>query len=420
MGAKGYGRVRVHLGRVITPLASGEWQEFSPGFLAVGEDGGVVSCGEWDGSAKGRFSQAEVVDHLPCVISPGFVDAHIHLPQLDARGMAGYRLLEWLERYIYPAEMAFEDTKLARCTARRFLRELVANGVTTAAIYSSVHFEATQVVFEEAAAFGYRAVIGKVLMDRNAPASLLQDPEKAIEESIALCERWHGYQNRLFYAFTPRFAPSCSDRLLRLAGEAAASLGAYVQTHLSENLEEVELVKGLFPHSSSYTEVYLEAGLLGERTVVGHAIHLEPRELEILSSTATKVAHCPSSNLFLHSGRMNLPLIEKEKIPVALGSDVGAGPSLSPFEVMRDAYYLNITRPSKLFFYATRGGAEVLGMEDRVGSFEEGKEADFVVIDPRPVKEAGSPLEELFSRLIFWGQKNLVVATYVRGRRLFP
>ncbi len=400
-------------------MGSGEWQEFSPGFLAVNGDGLVVSCGPWDDAARQRFSQADVVDHSPCLISPGFVDVHLHLPQLDVRGMAGYRLLDWLNRYIYPAEMAFQDTDLARRVSQRLFRELVANGITTAAIYSSLHFEATQIAFEVADDVGYRAIIGKVLMDRNAPDSLLQEPEAAIEESLVLCERWHGHEGRLFYAFTPRFAPACSQKLLGMAAEAAEIQRAYIQTHLSENRAEVELVKSLFPQYPSYTRVYLETGLLGERTVVGHAIHLSEEELGLLRSSGTKVAHCPSSNLFLHSGRMNLPAMEDLGVPVALGSDIGAGPTLCPFEVMRNAYYLNMVPPLRLFFYATAGGARVLGMEDRIGSFSPGQEADFVVINPTPVAPPGLPLEHLLSRLIFRGHQGLIVATYVRGRRLY-
>ncbi len=408
----------VYLARIFNPLGPAEFEEFNPGFLAVDETGRIKDYGEWDREAAHRWRDAELLDYRPRLICPGFIDVHLHLPQLDARGRDGAELLEWLERYIYPAERAFKDPEVARATARRLLRELVANGVTIAGIYSSVHYEATEAAFAEAAEFGYRALIGKVLMDRNTPPDLREPADEGLAASIALCERWHGHDGRLFYAFTPRFAPACSEELLRRAAQAAHEHKAYIQTHLSENERELETVRQLFPNYSNYTEVYFKTGVLGPRTIVGHAIHLSEEEYELLARTGTKVAHCPSSNLFLHSGRMRLEEMDRHGIAVALGSDIGAGPSLSPFAVMRDMYYLNTVTPVRAFYHATLAGAYALGLADKIGNFAVGKEADFVVLDPSALVDPEADIRTVLAQLIFRGDDRQVVATYVRGRKL--
>jgi guanine deaminase len=333
--------------------------------------------------------------------------------------MISNSLLEWLERHIFPAEMKFSDPGLARNVAREFFSALLRNGTTTAAVYSSPHRESTDIAFEEAAKSGIRAVIGQVLMDMNGPEELLTTPEKAVEDIRGVASRWHGFDGRLFYAVTPRFAVSCSMALMKAASEIARGMNLYVQTHLSEQLGEIAEVKRLFPGFGSYTEVYLRAGLLGEKTIVGHAIHLNDGERKLLAETRTKIAHCPSSNFFLHSGVMDLKAHESFGLTVALGSDVGAGPFVSMFNVLRDAYYANAMSPAKAFHLLTMGGARVLGIENRIGSLETGKEADFVVLNPEPLASIHDDLEVLLSRLMILGDERNVVATYVRGKRLW-
>ncbi|WP_048148764.1 guanine deaminase [Palaeococcus ferrophilus] len=383
-------------------------------YMSVDDEGRIV------GLSRGKPAiTGELVDYSEYLILPGFIDAHIHLPQLHKRAMVSDSLLEWLERYIFPAEMEFSDADFARKVAREFFSTLIRNGTTTAVVYSSPHRGATEVAFEEAMKSGMRTVIGQVLMDMNGPEELLTTPERAASDIRAVASRWHGFDGRLFYAVTPRFAVSCSMELMRTASEVADRMGLYVQTHLSEQMGEIEEVRKLFPWAKSYTDVYHEAGLLGERTVVGHAIHLSDRERAILARTGTKVAHCPSSNFFLHSGVMDLRAHERLGLTVALGSDVGAGPFLSMLEVLRDAYYANAMSPAKAFHLLTMGGARALGMEDRIGSLEVGKEADFVVINPEPLAEAGEDVEVLLSRLMILGDERNVAATYVRGRELW-
>ncbi|WP_297437557.1 guanine deaminase [Thermococcus sp.] len=405
--------MKVYHGRILSfedPTSPREY-----GYMAVDDNGRIVSLSHERQDVGGEF-----VDYSGYLILPGFVDAHIHLPQFHRRAMISNSLLEWLERHIFPAEMKFSDPSLARNIAREFFSALLRNGTTTAAVYSSPHRESTNIAFEEAAKSGIRAVIGQVLMDMNGPEELLTTPEKAVEDIRGVASRWHGFDDRLFYAVTPRFAVSCSMALLKAASEIARRLNLYVQTHLSEQLGEIAEVMRLFPGFESYTEIYLRAGLLGEKTIVGHAIHLDDRERKLLAGTRTKIAHCPSSNFFLHSGVMDLEAHERFGLTIALGSDVGAGPFISMFNVLRDAYYANAMSPAKAFHLLTMGGARVLGMEDRIGSLEPGKEADFVVLNPGPLASIHDDLEVLLSRLMILGDERNVVATYVRGKRLWP
>ncbi|MFQ6090448.1 MAG: guanine deaminase [Candidatus Bipolaricaulia bacterium] len=411
---------KIYLGRVFNPRGPEEFEELHPGYLAVDAEGRITDYGPWDDGARRRFGGAELVGYGDRLILPGFIDVHLHLPQLDVRGCDGAELLEWLEKYVYPAESAFADPDVARATARRLFQELARNGTSCAAIYSSIHAHSTEIAFEEAADFGIRAIIGKVLMDRNASPELEEDPNQAIEESLKLYERWENYdRGRLHYAFTPRFAPACSEGLRRRIGEVARERRTYIQTHLAETEAELRWVRELFPRYKSYTEVYHRLGILGPRTVVGHAVHLGEDEYRLLAETGTKVAHCPSANLFLHSGRMRLWKMDEHRIEIGLGSDIGAGPSLSMFDLMRDMYYLNRVSPLRAFYHATLGGARVLGLEKEIGSFAPGKEADFIVVDPSPLIDPGADMRAVLSQLVFRGDDRQINATYVRGRRLY-
>lgn len=353
------------------------------------------------------------------LILPGFVDLHTHYPQLEVRGRYGATLLEWLKRYVFPEEATFSDPRKAERVARQFFSELFRAGVTTAVLFSTVHEEATDIAFRVAQEMGARAVIGKVMMDREAPEALLENPEISLERSLHLFRRWNGVEERLYYAFTPRFAISCSDRLLRMAGEAAAEHGAFVQTHLAETEEEVRQVQTLFPGVPTYTEVYERAGLLGPRTIVAHAIHLSERERALLAQRQVRIAHCPASNFFLRSGRMDLWALKRYGLIVGLGSDVGAGPYFSPFAHMRDACYTNPLSPAEAFYMATRAGAEALGWEDRIGDLLPGMEADFIVVDPSRLIRPDAPVEEILPQLIFRGDEREIRRTVIRGREVY-
>ena len=405
--------MRVYKGRILSFEDPSSPKEYR--YMAVDGDGKIAALSNERPPVGG-----ELIDYSGSLILPGFIDTHIHLPQLRERAMISDSLLEWLERYIFPAEEKFADPEFAREVSREFFSGLLRNGTTTAVVYSSSHREATKIAFAEAMRSGIRAVIGQVLMDMNGPEELLTTPERATEDIKAVASRWHGFDGRLFYAVTPRFAVSCTMELMRAAAEVAREMNLYVQTHLSEQTGEIEEVMRLFPNAKSYTDVYRRAGLLGERTIVAHAIHLSDRERKVLAETGTKIAHCPSSNFFLHSGVMDIKAQERAGLTVSLGSDVGAGPFLSMLEVLRDAYYANVMDPFKAFHLLTMGGARALGMEDRIGSLEVGKEADFVVINPEPLAGVDDSLEVLLSRLMVLGDERNVSATYVRGERLWP
>lgn len=430
------------------------------GGLLVGEDGRIKAAGAFEKIAA-THPGLEVTDLRPHWILPGLVDLHAHLPQLEAVACDGLELLPWLEAHIFPAEAHFADPDHARRISKRYLHDTLALGTTTAVLYGSIHAEATESIFQEAERCGIRAVIGKTMMDRHAPQALEERTEASLRESELLCEAWHGRDHgRLGYAFTPRFAPSCTADLMEGVGQLAAKHGAFVQTHLSENLQELAWVKSLFPEAASYTDVYRRFGLLGPRTLLAHGIHLSPQERALLLESGASLVHCPSSNAFLQSGIMPLRNWLAEGLSVGLGSDVGAGPSLSMFKEMAqactasklrragqqvqaarvwgldgfsDAQKLALCEALDLgpdaaldavgaFHLATRGGAAALGWEDRIGGLDAGLEADFLVVDVRrsdPLGEVpGNPALAL-ARLIYRSDPQMVRQAFVRGRRCF-
>lgn len=406
-------------GRLITPLATEDVLDLFPAWLAVDAAGLVLGLGA--GSPPEALRGFEVTDLRRFVGVPGFVDTHLHFPQIDARGQGGGDLLEWLHRYIFPTEEACSDPRVARRLAARTFRELARHGVTTAAVFGSPHAEATDAAFAEAQRSGLRIFLGKTMMDRHAPAGLLQTREENIEVSIRLCRRWDGEsRGRVRYAFSPRFAPTCSFELLRDAALAAREMGVLVQTHLAESRSEVEWVRALFPGSRSYTDVYRAAGLLSPGTVLAHAIHLDAEDWALIRSHRAAVAHCPTSNFFLRSGRFDLERAVREDVRFGLGSDVGAGPSFSPFDVMRHSLYLAPLAPSDALHSATLGGAEALGVAGCAGSLQVEKEADVAVLDPEQVDiRLDAPLESLLGALIHRGGARAVVGTVARGEWVY-
>ncbi|MBI3392289.1 MAG: guanine deaminase [Nitrospirae bacterium] len=388
---------------------------YGDGALVVDPDGKIESLGPW----HGRSSGGRIHDHRPALLLPGFVDCHFHIPQIDVRGRYGFSLLEWLDRFIYPAERACADPETARDAARRAFQSLMAHGTTTVAAYTSCHVQAAHAAFEEAEAAGIRAVIGNPLMDRETPPDL-----RAGVDALAACEeiasRWEGKAGRLFYAFTPRFAVSCTPALLAASAEAARRTGCRIMTHLAENEEEVRRVRSLFGGDRSYAAVYDSFGLLGPGTIVAHAIHVTAEDSDLLARAGASVAHCPSSNFFLRSGRMDIGMLDNHGVIIGLGTDVGAGPSFSLWETMRDMLYTNEKTPARAFSTATRGGAGALGLWDRIGDFSAEKEADFCVYDVPPGLTAGSESrpDELIAALIFTEGGAKPREVWIGGRRI--
>lgn len=431
------------------------------GLLVVDAQGRIEALGPAEDLLP-RYPGHPVEDLRPCWILPGLVDLHVHLPQHEAVAMDGLELLPWLETFIFPAEARFREVEVARNAARRFFESLLFRGTTTAVVYSTVHAEATHAAFEEAERLGNRLVMGKVMMDRHAPEFLQEETAASLAQSQALCEAWHGRDGgRLAYAFTPRFAPTCSPELMKGAGELAARHGAYVQTHVSENLQELDWVKELFPEAEHYTDVYRRMGLLGSKTLLAHGIHLRAPERRMIRESGATVVHCPRSNAFLKSGIMPLRRWLDEGLQLGLGTDVGAGPSLSMWAeaafactasklrwaerqnmaarlklqgVLDERSRAEVIRvlglysdapldPLEAFRLATLGGAEALGWADRIGSLEAGKEADLVVVDPRVVDPAPDrgpePPERVLSRMLYREHPGMIRATYVRGRKCY-
>ena len=318
------------------------------------------------------------------VWSPGFIDTHVHYPQTMIIGSASGPLLTWLETSVFPEEGRFADLDYARRVAERFCDQLLRQGSTSAAIYSSSHPGATSVLFEALERRGLRAEAGLTLMDRGAPDELLRPKEEATEAMEALFERWHGHdEGRLRFCVTPRFGLSCTPGLLKAAGRFAQDKGLWVQTHISENPLEIEATAEAFPTSRDYLGMYEDMGLLSERTLLAHCIWLSEREWARCAEVGARVTHCPDSNFFLGSGQMPLATALNHELSVGLGSDVGAGRSFSLRKACARAYDASrITKsevsPEELLWLATRGGALATGRADEVGCVAPGYEADLV------------------------------------------
>jgi len=366
------------------------------------------------------------------LIMAGFIDCHVHFPQMQIIGAGGELLLDWLEKYTFVAEQRFDDPGHGREVARFFLDQSLRNGITTSAVYCTVHTESVDALFEEALALGLRTIGGKVLMDRNAPGNLLDTARTGYDESEALIERWHGH-GRLLYAVTPRFAVTSSPAQLEAAGALKAKHpDCFVQSHVAENRREVEWIRELYPERKHYLDVYDHYGLLGERAIYGHGIWLSEGELRRCHETGTAIAHCPTSNFFLGSGSLDLrnALARDRPLRVGLATDLGAGTSFSMLQTMNEAYktaqlHGYTLRAAHAFYLATRGTAHALYLDDTIGSVAPGIEADLVVLDLKstPLIEYrmrhAADLEEALSVQMTLGDDRAVRATYAGGRRVY-
>ena len=359
----------------------------------------------------------------------GFIDCHVHYPQTGIIGSYGEQLIDWLDKYTFVAEQQFADKAHAREVARVFLRECLRAGTTTAAVYCTVFPQSVDAFFEESAKLGTRMIAGKVLMDRNAPAALIDTPTRGYDESRALIGNWHG-NGRQLYAVTPRFAPTSSPEQMEMAGALwNEHPGTYLQSHIAETRDEAGWVKSLYPACSGYLDVYDRYRQLGKRAIYGHGIWLTEDELRRCHDTGTAIAHCPTSNLFLGSGCFDLGNAKKAERPVKVGlaTDLGAGTSFSMLQTLNEAYKVAQLSGSALssghaFYLATRGSAEALDLKDTIGSLAPGMEADLVVLDLKstPVIEyrmryCKDLAEALFVQMTM-GDDRAVLATYVAGR----
>lgn len=370
-----------------------------------------------------------VHEHGDALILPGFIDTHIHYPQTDVIGSAGRDLLDWLEHYTFPAERRFEEIDHARTAAEFFFDELARNGTTTAQVLGTVHKAATDVFFAAAAARNLRMIAGKLLMDRHCPEYLRDTPVDGERHTRELIEKWHGHA-RLHYAITPRFAPTSSNEQLASAGRLAHDYpDVFIHTHLAENPDEVNWVRQLFPDTRSYLDVYDRAGLLRERATYAHCIYLDTADRERMAATGSSAAFCPTSNLYLGSGLFDIAAADAAGLKFALATDVGGGTSFSMLRTMGEAYKVaqllkQRVSPLRMFYLATLGGARTLGLNDRIGQFRPGHEADFIVLDGRATAlmarrfDQSPTLQERLLLLATLGDDRNVAATYILGQRV--
>ncbi|AQM67379.1 Guanine deaminase [Vibrio campbellii] len=400
------------------------YQYFEDGLLVI-EDGHIKAIKAFSESDSTQYQ--EIVDHRGKLIVPGFIDTHIHYPQTQMIAAYGEQLLEWLETYTFPTEKQFEDKAHAKAISQFFINELLKNGTTSALVFGTVHPQSVEALFEEALDKNMRIIAGKVMMDRNAPNYLLDTPETGYQESKSLINKWHN-QGRLQYAITPRFAPTSTPEQLAAAGKLKAEYpDVYVHTHLSENKSEIEWVKSLFPDREGYFDVYEHYGLAGKRSIFAHAVHLTDKEWRAFQRTDSVISFCPTSNLFLGSGLFDLEKAEQKGVRVGLGTDVGAGTSFSQLESLNEAYKIMQLQGKKLsafkgLYLATLGGATSLSLDDKIGNFEAGKEADFVVLnwaatDLQKLRyQHSKSLEDKLFALMMLGDERNVEATYIAGK----
>ena len=429
LGSKQPGELTAYLGHIVSPTGPESYSDFRCGAMLVDAAGTIAGIGPWSQLRQKYRSVRRIVDFGKRLLIPGLVDMHLHLPQITQIGRSGQSLLGWLEEYIFPAEARFLDSAHALRVATWFFDELVRNGTTTACVFTTIHAEASEIAFRVAASRGNRVIMGKVMMDANAPESLSEDSSLALHQSEELCRRWHGHDGgRLLYAFTPRFALTSSSNLLSGTGSLWSKFpGTYLHTHLAENQEEVLLVKRQFPGSRSYTDVYQSHGLLARNSIFAHSIHLDQHDLTCLAETKSALAHCPSSNFFLKSGAFPYEQVKQVGVSCGLGSDVAAGPGLCLFGVMKDAAYMQADlwiSPAELLYLGTLAGARALNLDQKVGSLLPGKEADFLVINPGRKSCIQADIldrttDEILSSLVYLGDDRLVEATYVRGRAVY-
>jgi guanine deaminase len=401
------------------------YEYFEDGVLVI--ENGLVNKVGHAADLLPTLKGVEFTEYQDSLITPGFIDTHIHYPQTGMIASYGEQLLDWLNTYTFPTEQQFADKAHASDVAGIFLKELLRNGTTTALVFGTVHKQSVDAFFEAAERLNLRMIAGKALMDRNAPDYLTDTAESGYADSKELIERWHG-KGRLHYAVTPRFAPTSTPEQLTLAGKLLGEYpDLYMHTHLSENRKEIEWVKALFPERKGYLDVYDHYKLIGARSVFAHGVHLCDDECKRLAETGSAVAFCPTSNLFLGSGLFDLNKLEAHGVRVGLGTDVGAGTSFSQLQSLNEAYKVMQLQgkkldPFKSLYLATLGGANALYLDDKLGNFASGKDADFVVLDYNATPlisyrmQQAKTLEEILFALIMLGDDRAIKETFAAGQ----
>ncbi|WP_457646569.1 guanine deaminase [Profundibacter sp.] len=398
---------------------------------AVLVEGGNISATGTADDLRAAHPQAKITDYGDALIMAGFIDAHAHYPQTGIIASWGKRLIDWLNTYTFPEEIRFADPSYAAQTAARYLNLTAANGTTTVASFCTIHPASVDALFQAAAARGQRIVAGKTCMDRNAPDGLLDTAQSAYDDSRALLEKWHGL-GRASYAITPRFSPTSTPEQLEALGALwAEHPDCLMQTHLSEQTDEIEWVQRLFPKARDYLDTYETFGLLREGGLFGHAIHLTQREKARLREVDAALIHCPTSNTFIGSGLFQMGALMAAGHRIGLATDTGGGSSFSMLRTMAAAYEIGqltgtSLHPAQLLWLATCGSARALRLDDRIGNLAAGIEADLVVLDlaatpaiAQRSERANDFWEQVFPTIMM-GDDRAVVATWINGKPVLP
>ena len=401
--------------------------EYLPDAITVMRDGRVHAVGAADALLPTLGPDVLVDDQRGRMLVPGFVDTHVHYPQVDVIASYGTQLLDWLNRYTFPAELAFAERAHADVAANFFLDRVLENGTTTAAVFCTVHPQSVDAFFTASEARGLGMIAGKCLMDRHAPEGLTDTADTGYRDSKALIERWHGHA-RSRYAITPRFAPTSTLPQMQAMGRLAREHpDVYIQSHVAENRAEIAWVNELFPGHRSYLDVYDHYGLLRDRAIYAHCIHLDDADRARMTAAGATPSFCPTSNLFIGSGLYNLQQALAAGNAVSVGTDIGGGTSYSMLRTLGEAYKVQqllgtSLSPAYALYLATLGGARALSLDDEIGSIMPGKFADFALLDPaatpllaRRTTLRDDPLDTFFA-LMTLGDDRAIAATYASGR----
>ena len=415
-------------GTLLQPQSSTECKITADGIVRIGDDGRFAEIGT-DKKASG-----DVIGGRGCWILPGFIDAHLHLPQWDRRGLDGLSLFDWHDKVVHPAEARFKDAAFAEKLADDFVDGMIDHGTTTVAAFGSPFAKATEKEFEVFARRGLRAVYGMMLNDTNCPDELMVPADKALDQARELAAKWHGAEDgRLSYAFNPRQPTCCSEKLMRGAAALADMLKCYIQTHAGESVAEVAAVRESFPDSIDDIELFAEMGLLTPRTLLGHGVVLNHEQRNQVAETRTALVHCPTANLFLEAGLMDYVAHRKAGIRLALGSGIAGGPdpfmprvaveclqtakTLKVHAIPRGSY--KVPSPAEAWWMMTAGGADALSMGDRIGSVKKGYEADCLVVRPE-YWIADLPAERQSSALLYTLRPGQIEHVFIAGQRVGP
>lgn len=396
-------------------------------------DGKISAVGAYGEVKPKAGAETSEIDHRPHLILPGLIDCHVHFPQMQVIASYAANLLEWLNTYTFPEECRFVETAHAERIATQFFDEFLRQGTTTAVAYCSVHKASADAFFAESLKRGTLMIGGKVMMDRNAPQGLLDTPQLGYDETRAVIEQWHG-KGRNHVAITPRFAITSTPEQMAMTQTLAEEFpDLHIQTHLSENHDEIRYTCELYPDAKDYTDIYARYGLLRKKALFGHAIHLSDREADAMAESGAVAVHCPTSNLFLGSGLFPLKAIQRREKPVtvAVATDIGGGSSYSMFKTMDEAYKIQQLlgerlNPLESFYHMTLGNAVALDLADRIGTLDAGTDADIVVLNPaatpamRLRMETVTSLSEELFLLQTLGDDRSVVETYVAGKASKP